>query len=512
MERQCLRRISLVALAVAWVGVAGAWAEQPKSGGTLRVAFEADITGLDPAIPGLQNYYVNQNLFNTLVTLDEQLGFASDLAESWEVQEQGKVYLFRLHRGVKFHDGTDFDAAAVQWNLERIMGDEKAPAHRFFANVESSEVLDAHTLKITMRYPTTTLLSALATNGTGLHIISPTSEKTWGKDVLRHPSGTGPFRFVSWEPNARIVLERNPHYFKPGLPYLDRVEYRIMKEGVTRVAALRAGEVDFINWTPREALERLAKDPKVRVLQGPEASHLYTNFTVTRKPFDDVRVRQALIGYGLNRLAIAKAAMLGYAMPSISFVSPGARGYLDLAERYPYNPERAKALLKEAGFDEKNPMRYTIMTHGAEPSLPNVATIIKTQMAAIGVEVTVEVLDRPIFLKRLLRDRDYDQVVNMALPFLDVGDRGFVLERGGLNLPNHNDPKVDEMFDRWRRSLDQQEQRKIAGEIQRYIADTALYTAICGNPIVNAHRSHVKGYTYMRGLLVMFERTWLEQP
>jgi ABC-type transport system substrate-binding protein len=100
----------------------------------------------------------------------------------------------------------------------------------------------------------------------------------------------------------------------------------------------------------------------------------------------------------------------------------------------------------------------------------------------------------------------------VALPFLDVGDRGFVLERGGLNLPNHNGPKVDDMFDRWRRSIDQQEQRKIAEEIQQYIADTAVYTAVCGNPIVNTHRSHVKGYTDRRGLLVMFERTWLEQP
>jgi ABC-type transport system substrate-binding protein len=512
MKPQRLRRVVLIGLAIVCVGAAGGWAEQPKSGGVLRVAFEADITGLDPAVPGLQNYYVNQNLFNTLVTLDENLGFVPDLAESWEVQEQGKVYLFRLRRGVKFHDGTDFDAAAVKWNLDRIMADEKAPAHRFFANVESSEALDAHTLKITMRYPTATLLPALATNGTGLHIISPTSEKTWGKDVLRHPSGTGPFRFVSWEQNARIVLERNPNYFKPGLPYLEGLEYRVMKEGVTRAAALRAGEVDFVNWTPREMLERLSKDTKIRLLQGPEASHLYTNFTVSRKPFDDPRVRQALIGYGLNRPAITKAAMLGYATPSVSFVSPGAKGYLDLSERYPYNPERAKALLKEAGFDEKNPLRYTIMTHGAEPSLPTIATIVKTQMAAIGVDVTVEVIDRPIFLKRLLRDRDYDQVINMALPFLDVGDRGFVLERGGLNLPNHNDSSIDDRFDRWRRSLDTQEQRKIAEEIQRYVADAALYTAICGNPIVNSLRADVKGFTYMRGLLVMFERTWLDRP
>jgi len=392
MTYQRIAWIIPLVLGLVWGVWVEGWAEQPKYGGTLRVAFEADVTGFDPAIPGLQNYYVNQNLFNTLVRLNESLEFVPDLAESWEIQDQGKVYLFRLRRGVKFHDGTDFDAAAAKWNLDRIIGDGKAPAHRFFANVESSEVLDAHTLKITMRYPTATLLPALATNGTGLHIISPTSEKTWGKDVLRHPSGTGPFRFVTWEQNARIVLERNPHYFKAGLPYLDRLEYRIMKEGVTRVAALRAGEVEFVNWTPRESVERLTKDPNVRVLRGAESSHLYTNFTVTRKPFDDVRVRKALIGYGLNRSAIAKAAMLGYATPSISFVSPGARGYLDLAEQYPYDPARARALLRDAGFDEKTPLRYTLMTHGAEPSLPIIATIVKTQMAAIGVEVTVEVM------------------------------------------------------------------------------------------------------------------------
>src|SRR5688572_22909513 len=117
------------------------------------------------------------------------------------------------------------------------------------------------------------------------------------------------------------------------------------------------------------------------------------------------------------------------------------------------------------------------MTHGAEPALPTIATIVKTQVAILGVEATIEVIDRPVFLKRLLRDRDYDQVINMALPFLDVGDRGFGLERGGLNLPNHSDSSIDEMFDRWRRALDPQEQRTIAEEIQHYVADNAVYTA-----------------------------------
>jgi peptide/nickel transport system substrate-binding protein len=192
MHHQQAPWLILAVLGVVWGGLGGVWAEQPKHGGILRVAFEADVTGFDPAIPGLQNYYVNQNLFNTLVTLDEKLELVPDLAETWEIQEQGMVYLFHLRRGVKFHEGTDFEAAAGKWNLDRIIADEKAPAHRFFANVASSEVLDAHILKIAMHYPTTTLLPALATNGTGLHIISPTSEKTWGKEVLCHPAGTGP--------------------------------------------------------------------------------------------------------------------------------------------------------------------------------------------------------------------------------------------------------------------------------------------------------------------------------
>ena len=144
------------------------------------------------------------------MTLDEHLGFVPDLAESWDIQEQGKIYVFKLRRNVKFHDDTDFDAAAVKWNLDRIIADDKAAAHRFFANVESSTVIDAHTLHITMRYPTATLLSALATNGTGLLIISPTSEKTWGKDVLRHTLAPAPFVLSPGNRTRRLCWSATP--------------------------------------------------------------------------------------------------------------------------------------------------------------------------------------------------------------------------------------------------------------------------------------------------------------
>jgi peptide/nickel transport system substrate-binding protein len=487
-------------------------AQQPKQGGTLRVAFEADVTGFDPhLVPGLQNYYVNQNLYNTLVSIDENLEFVPDLAKSWDMQDGGQVYVFHLYKGVKFHDGTECDAAAVKWNLDRAINEPKSAQGKFLQHVDSVAVVDAHTLKVTMKYPSSTLLESLAFNGAGVMIISPAAAQKYGDDLPRHPVGTGPFKLVKWEQNRIIELERNREYFKPGLPYLDRIEYRIMKDGVTRATALRAGEVDFVNWLPREHVERIGRDAQLRVLRGPEASNVFINFVVSRPPWDDVRLRQALGGYGIDRAAIAKAAFLSYATPTVSYVSPGARGYVDLNEMYPYNPERAKALLRDAGYDGKKPLQYTIMTHNADPVLATIATMMKTQLANIGVEVTIEVLDRPVFLKRVLRDKDYDQTINIALPFASAYDRAWVLERGSLNIPNHDDPKVDALFEKYRRAIDLQTQLKVAEEIQRYLAEQMIYMTVTGYPIIQAGRDRVKGYSYLRGIKVLFETTWLER-
>jgi peptide/nickel transport system substrate-binding protein len=131
-------------------------------------------------------------------------------------------------------------------------------------------------------------------------------------------------------------------------------------------------------------------------------------------PFKDVRVRRALLDYGIDRQAIAKTALLGQARPLWSFVPQGSRGHIDFGEQFPYDPEKARALLKEAGLGQQNPLRYAIMTHGAEAALPTMATILKTQYAKLGMEVTVDVIDRPLFLRRLTRDRDWEQTVNLT--------------------------------------------------------------------------------------------------
>ena len=507
---------TLIALCIV-VGLVGlAAAQQPRSGGTLRIAQESDMTGFDPHwSPGIQVWYMVGNLFNSLVTIDAHLNYIPELAESWEVQDNGKVYVFRLRQGVKFHDGTDFDAAAVAWNFHHIMDPEaKAFAKPFFEIIESVEPLDAHTVKFTLKQPTQTFLPTLAVYRVGFLIKSPTAYQKWGgkKEAHLHPTGTGAFKLAKWEPNQIIVLEKNPDYFKPGLPYVDRIEYKIIKEGVTRAAALRAGEVDFVNYVPKEVVERLAKDPKLRLFKGLGIQNLNIPFNNSKKPFDDVRVRQALGGYGIDRHAIAKTAMLGLGKPLWSFVPPGGKDHIDFDEEFPYNPAKAKALLKEAGFDEKKPLKYTIMTHGAEPSLPTIATIIKTQLAQIGVEVTIEVIDRPIFLRRLTTDRDWEQMVNLTGSSVDAYTRSIVLDSRGINQVNHQDPKIDALWDQIKQAPTPEEFSRLSQEVQRYIVRNMVQMSVTTLPFIQAAHAAVKGYVYERGLKIRFATTWLDKP
>jgi ABC-type transport system substrate-binding protein len=197
------------------------WPQQPKSGGTLQVAWESDVTGLDPHLSaGIQAYRAVGNLFNSLITIDTELNYVPDLAESWEILENGKVYLFHLRQGVKFHDGTDFDAEVVRWNYQRIMDpEEKALDAPNYSIVESVEAIDAHTVKFTLKHPSIILLPVMAAYRTGFLQMSPASYKQWGKDDVRmHPVGTGPFKLARWEQNQVIVLEKNPQLLQARAP------------------------------------------------------------------------------------------------------------------------------------------------------------------------------------------------------------------------------------------------------------------------------------------------------
>jgi peptide/nickel transport system substrate-binding protein len=285
-----------------------------------------------------------------------------------------------------------------------------------------------------------------------------------------------------------------------------------MKEGVTRVTALRAGEVDFANAVPREHVDRLTRDTKIQLLKGRETQRLSTQFNQRHPAFKDVRVRQALLGYGIDRQAIAKTALLGLAQPLWSFVPSGSKGHIDFGELYPYDPDKARALLKEAGYDERNPLRFTMMTHGGEASLPTIATILKTQYAKLGVEVTVEVIDRPIFLRRMYQDRDWNQLVNLTAAAFDPYSIARAIDsRAGSNIINHEDPQVDALIDRMKEAGTEEAFLQAGYDFQRYIAENMMTTGVASFPFLQAVRSDVKGYVHLHGYKIRFETTWLDK-
>jgi peptide/nickel transport system substrate-binding protein len=195
-----------------------------------------------------------------------------------------------------------------------------------------------------------------------------------------------------------------------------------------------------------------------------------------------------------------------------SGIPEGSKDHVDFPELYPYTPDKAKAMLKEAGFDDKNPLKYTIMTHGAVPALPTIATIIKTQLAKAGVDVTVEVLDRPIFLKRLTTTKEYDQVVNASSHIVDPFARSFVLDsRQGANVANHKDGELDARLDRLALAPTAEEFSQLGRELQEYMYKNMIYMSATSLPSLQAARDYVQGYVYERGFKVRFETTWLNK-
>src|SRR5712691_7930934 len=210
--------LSLLVIVMLWSGLV--WAQQPRYGGTLRLALEGDPAFYNanqgPA-PGGPAFWTGNNIWNSLLTITPppELKIVPDLAKSWEVLDGGKTYVFHLEEGVKFHDGTDFDAEVAKWNIDRILDPEvKSWVRPYYEGIAQIEAVDKHTLRIHMKEPSGALLTALGGYFQGIPMISRKAFETYGKDWLYHPVGTGPYIFKEWIPGKHVILDKNPHYWK----------------------------------------------------------------------------------------------------------------------------------------------------------------------------------------------------------------------------------------------------------------------------------------------------------
>ena len=360
-----------------------------KTGGVLKIG-----TGQTPSVIGFtpeinNNSYLQflRTAFNSLCFYDDEGKLAPELAESWETDADAATITFHLRSGVKFTDGTDFNAEAVKWNLEQYKSVGRTEA----ADIKSIDCPDENTVVITLEAWRS---SALESIGFFVYYMSPTAvEENGGTEWARFNAvGTGPFILTSFEQGVGIKYEKNPNYWEEGKPYLDGVEYSIISEPTTLENALVAGEIDMISYASIDNLRNL--EPSGNFVRetnqngnGVETTGIIPNSDDESSPFYDATVRRAMC-YAIDADTIVESLGYGYYTRTNQWAAPGAITYNEDVEGYPYNPEKAKELLAEAGYaDGFDTVIY------AFSGIENWATAIADQLTQVGIRTQVEMID-----------------------------------------------------------------------------------------------------------------------
>ncbi|WP_425049789.1 ABC transporter substrate-binding protein [Psychromarinibacter sp. S121] len=491
--RNLTRRAVLAAtgalLAVGTLGSAPATAQTPP--GVLVVGQIAEPKALDPAaVTAVNDFRILMNVYDGLVryksgTLEVEPALATD----WEISEDGTEYTFNLREGVSFHDGTPFNAEAVVFNFERMLNEDHPYANTgpfplafFFSSVDEVEAVDDLTVKFTLSAPYAPFLSNLA-YPTGL-IVSPAAVEQYGVDFGRNPSGTGPFKFAEWRSNEAVVVEGNPDYWD-GAPSLQAVIYRPITDANTRVAEMLAGGIDLMVEVPPVALSEFEGDQYSVIEQaGPHVWFLILN--AKEGPFADKLVRQAA-NYAVNKEALVNDVLEGTADVAAGPTPPAfAWAYNDALEPYPYDPEKAKELLAEAGVE--NPSLTFYVTEGGSGMLDPIAmgTAIQADLQAVGFDVKIETYEWNTFLGEvnpgLEGKADMAEMAWMTndpdtLPYLALRT-GAWPEEGGFNSGYYSNPEVDELLEKARVSTSQDERAELYKQMQEIVQEDAPWVFV----------------------------------
>ena len=448
----------------------------PKHGGTIVYAMEAEPDILDPhACGGWHTSRLVLQMYDQLVehdlTVPWQDGAPAELvpslASGWEISPDGTEYTFTLREGIKFHDGTLFDADAVKFNLDRIFNEDfeyfypRAKAYRaadvYF--LDRVEVLGAHKVKVVLKEPFNSFLLRLANLGPGMvSMISPTAIKKYGNEGMAlNPVGTGPFRFVERVHGDRVVMERNPDYWggNPRVgPFLDRIVVKPVSDAASRIAGLRSGEFDMIIVPIPDSREQLEGEGFVWD-QGTVHHNWYWAYNMKDPLYQDKRVRQAL-NYAIDRAALCRDVLKNTAFPMENgIVPPGMLSYDPGFKAYEHNPEKAKALLAEAGHPNGFSTTFVTSTDGSGQLLPvPIAERVQSDLRKVGVDMRIEASEWVSYFTKWISG-GFESVGAAQMSFgapdpfwleQTIGCTFHVGAVGGLNTGYYCNEQVDEVM------------------------------------------------------------------
>ncbi|MBI1963080.1 MAG: ABC transporter substrate-binding protein [Candidatus Rokubacteria bacterium] len=499
-------RLALVVLVGLLVSAPAADAQ--VRGGTLRVGMDADNTTMDPhRSTAAVDRQVYNNVYGKLVDIDAKFGLVPQLAQSWEIRNAGLTYVFRLRRGVKFHDGSDFTAEIVKWNFERMRDPALAsPRRSEIAPVKDVKVVDSHTVEITLSAPFAPFLSVL-TDRAGMMVSRAAVEK-FKDDFARNPVGTGPFRFVEWVKDDHLTLRRFDGYWEKGLPHLDEVVYRPIPDSSVRFTAIRTGQVDFMHQIAPKDVAPAKAERGLKVSEIPSLWWQGIHLNNQVAPFTSKALRQAM-WYAVDRTVIQRVVYYGQGAVAWSPFPPSMwaqdRDFADWRR----DVAKAKARLAEGGMP--NGFAFTVKGWN-QPTQVQELQIIQAQLKDIGVDMKIELLE----FGKLLADLNGHNFAALRIgwsgrPDPDGNAHVFLHSKGGLNRVRYNNPKMDELLDQARAESDQGKRTGLYARVTRLAAEDAPYVWLHHDAEVKVWANAVKGFEHVSDGMIRLKGVWLEK-
>jgi peptide/nickel transport system substrate-binding protein len=507
------RWIRGLVLGCALVAIA-ATADAATRGGKLIYARYADSLWLDPVFNDANvDIWVLTNLYDTLLqpTADGK-GVSPGLATAYQVSDDGLTFTLTLRQGTKFSDGSPIAAEDVKGTLDRARNPKNGIWNFILDSVDSVEIKSPDTVALHLKHPDPTLAAGLATFNTAImpqKLFDATpgaTDEEKAKAFAEHPVGSGPFMFDSWQRGTQMVIKRNPYYWQMGedgkpLPYLDEVDFPIIPDDATRILKLQAGEVDGAELIPYARVQELKNDPNLNMALFPSTKVTFLTMNVRPKltdgsvnPLADERVRQAL-NYAVDKNALIKIATFDVGSPVISYMSSATPLVSGAGPAYPYDPEKAKALLKEAGIAPGTTVTCFALAGSADDTA--ILSTVQAMWAAVGVTLKIEQVDNAT---RTARYRAGDFQMRTSLWTDDIADPSEITSYFAY-FPNiqslhsgYEDKTIDELFDKSGKEADKAKRADQYKQIQDIYMKAAPILFLYQSPYPVALRKNVKGF------------------
>ena len=494
-------------------GARRAWgqaAPTPKKGGTLRVGFYVEAATMDPHLSGSKvDRQVYHNIYEPLVTLDNKLGLRPGLAESWQ-QPDAKTIIFKLRQGVKFHDGTDFNAEAAKFNFNRMKTEPKSVRKGELASVESVDVVDAYTIRLNLRRPDAALLATL-TDRAGM-MVSPKVIQEKGAELERNArgAGTGPFQFVEWVKDAHLVLRRNDAYWsKSGGPYLDQIRYRPIPDDTVKLQSLQTGEIDVMDYVQPRDVAAVKADRNVVVVDVPSLADFAYQLNHTKPPFNVKALRQA-VAYAVDLEQIVKGVWLNVGVPANGPIPPTSWAYDSGIPFIKRDLARAKAKLAEGG--KPGGFSFTVTTNNIPLNIQE-AEVLQAQLAEAGITMKVKLVDSATLLADG-NSKSFEMISYQwsGRPDPDGNTYQFYKTSPGvsLNWSGISNPQIDAILDKSRETSRQADRKKLFSELTRLLQEELPMLFIVHPIEPKAFSPRVQGYDPVPDGMMRFREVWLK--